>query len=194
MKANAVSLTAVWISPSVAPAASAQVLMTHSAALDTLGRLLSSIGAANQITDYQYDNDGNLAKLIDPRTAATQNAFDHLNRLIKITDALNGLTTLTRDLQDNVTVVTDPKAQATTNTYNGFGEITKVVSLDSGTTTYTRDAGGNITSKKDNKRRHELHLRRSEPCDDAYLSLRCGRECHVHLTIKQRAATPKSES
>jgi RHS repeat-associated protein len=128
---------------------SAQVLMTHSATFDTLGRLLSSIGAANQVTDYQYDGNGNLTKLIDPRNAATLNAFDGLNRLKQITDPLNDLTKLTLDLQDNVTAVTDPNVNATTYTRNGFGEVTQVVSPDSGTTALTRDAAGNIISKKD---------------------------------------------
>jgi RHS repeat-associated protein len=128
---------------------SAQVLMAHSATFDTLGRLLTSIGAANQTTAYQYDNNGNLTKLIDPRSAVTQTAFDGLNRVIQTTDALNGVTKLAYNAQDNVTSATDPKLHATTYTVNAFGFVTQVASPDSGTTSYTYDPAGNVLTRTD---------------------------------------------
>jgi RHS repeat-associated protein len=128
---------------------SAQVLMANSATFDSLGRLLTSIGAANQTTRFEYDKNSNPTKLTDPRNAVTQTAFDAFNRVKQATDALNGVTKLTYDLQDNVTSVTDAKLHATTYTVNGFGFVTQTVSPDTGTTTYTYDLAGNVLSRKD---------------------------------------------
>lgn len=127
----------------------AQVLMNNSATFDSLGRLLTSIGAANQTTNYQYDNNGNLTRLTDPRNAVTQTAFDALNRVAQVTDALNGVTKTAYDLRDNVTSATDPRLHATTYTVNGFGFVTQAVSPDSGTTSFTYDLAGNVTSRTD---------------------------------------------
>lgn len=127
----------------------AQVLMTNSATFDSLGRLLTSIGAANQTTQYQYDPNGNLTKVIDPRNAATQTAFDGLNRVKQVTDALNGVTQTALNLQDNVTSVTDAKLHVTSYTVNAFGFVSQVVSPDTGTATFTTDLAGNVTSRKD---------------------------------------------
>jgi RHS repeat-associated protein len=127
----------------------AQVLMANSATFDSLGRLLTRVGAANQTTRYEYDSNGNLTKLIDPRNAATVNAFDALNRLKQSTDALNGVTKTAYDLRDNVTSVTDPRLHATTYAVNGFGFVTSTTSPDSGTTTFTYDLAGNVKSHTD---------------------------------------------
>jgi RHS repeat-associated protein len=104
---------------------------------------------ANSATSYQYDNNGNLTKLTDPRNAVTQNAFDGLNRLKQTTDALDAVTATAYNLQDNVTSVTDAKLHATTYTVNAFGFVTQVVSPDNGTTTYAYDLAGNVLSRKD---------------------------------------------
>jgi RHS repeat-associated protein len=127
----------------------AQVLMANSATFDSLGRLLTRVGASNQTTRFEYDNNGNLTKLIDPRNAATLNAYDGLNRIKQTTDPLNGVTKMTRDLRDHVTSVTDPRLHATTYTVNGFGFVTSTTSPDSGTTTYTYDLAGNVRSRTD---------------------------------------------
>ena len=129
--------------------ASSQVLMANSATFDSLGRLLTSLGAANQTTSYQYDNNGNLTRITDPRSAVTLNAFDSLNRLKQTTDALNAVTKTAYDGLDNVTSVTDAKLHATTYTVNGFGFVTQAVSPDSGTTNYTYDLAGNVLSRTD---------------------------------------------
>ncbi|HEX8483144.1 MAG TPA: DUF6531 domain-containing protein [Allosphingosinicella sp.] len=108
--------------------AGAQVLMANSATFDTLGRLLTQVGAANQVTRREYDHNGNLTKLIDPRNASTVNAFDGLNRIKQTTDALNGVTKMALDLRDNVTSITDPRVHVTTYTVNGFGFVTSTTS------------------------------------------------------------------
>jgi len=127
----------------------AQVLMNNAATFDSLGRLLTSVGAANQTTRYEYDANGNLTKLTDPRSAVTQTAFDALNRVKQVTDALNGVTKTAYDLRDNPVSVTDPRLHVTTYTVNGFGFVTSLVSPDSGTTSFTYDLAGNVKSRTD---------------------------------------------
>lgn len=131
---------------------SAQVLMANSATFDSLGRLLTSIGAASQTSAYQYDGNSNVTRLTDPRNGITQTAYDGLNRIKQTTDALNGVTKLAYDGQDNVTSVTDAKLHATSYTVNGFGFVTQVVSPDSGTTSYTYDLAGNVKTRTDARR------------------------------------------
>jgi RHS repeat-associated protein len=127
----------------------AQVLMANSATFDSLGRLLTRVGASNQTTRYEYDPNGNITKLIDPRNGATVNAYDGLNRLKQSTDALNGVTKPAYNLRDAVTSVTDPRLHATTYTVNGFGFVTSTTSPDSGTTSFTYDLAGNVKSRTD---------------------------------------------
>jgi RHS repeat-associated protein len=127
----------------------AQVLRANSATFDSLGRLLTRVGASNQTTRYEYDPDGNLTKLIDPRSGATVNAYDGLNRLKQSTDALNGVTKMAYNLRDQVTSVTDPRLHATTYAVNGFGFVTSTTSPDSGTTSFTYDLAGNVKSRTD---------------------------------------------
>jgi RHS repeat-associated protein len=127
----------------------AQVLMANSATFDSLGRLLTRVGASNQTTRYEYDPVGNITKLIDPRNGATVNAYDGLNRVKESTNALNGVSRTAYDLRNHVTSVTDPRLHATTYTVNGFGFMTSTTSPDSGTTTYTYDLAGNVKSRTD---------------------------------------------
>ena len=102
-----------------------------------------------RLTRYEYDGNGNLTKLTDPRSAVTQTAFDALNRVKQVTDALNGVTKTAYDLRDNPVSVTDPRLHATTYSVNGFGFVTSVVSPDSGTTSFTYDLAGNVKSRTD---------------------------------------------
>jgi RHS repeat-associated protein len=126
-----------------------QVLMESKATFDSLGRLLTSIGAANQTTSYGYDANGNETSVTDPRSAVTQSAFDGLNRVKQVTDALGGVTQLAYDGQDNVTSVTDANGHVTTYTINGFGFVTEVDSPDSGATKYDYDLAGNVVTRTD---------------------------------------------
>ena len=128
---------------------STQVLMNNGATFDSLGRLLTSIGAYSQTTRYEYDNNGNMTKLTDPRNAATLTAFDSLNRVKQVTDALNGVTKTGYDLRDNITSATDPRLHVTTYAVNGFGFVTSTVSPDRGTTSFTYDLAGNVKSRTD---------------------------------------------
>jgi YD repeat-containing protein len=56
---------------------------------DALSRLWKDIGAQNQITEHQYDAQGNRKKITDPLLHSVNYSFDALNRLTQITDPLN---------------------------------------------------------------------------------------------------------
>lgn len=119
---------------------------------DRTGYTPAAPNTAQSITEYGYDNQGNLKKITDPLNRITDNDYDGLNRLIKVTDAqtpTRGITEYTYDGQDNLATVKDPKALNTTYTYNGLGDLTIQVSPDTGTTTFTHDVAGNVLTKTD---------------------------------------------
>ncbi|VAW88122.1 Rhs family protein, partial [hydrothermal vent metagenome] len=74
-------------------AADTTLIRTHSQLFDELSRLIQSIGADNQLTDYAYDRNDNLVSINDPLQNQTIQVFDPLNRLMTVTDALNGIST-----------------------------------------------------------------------------------------------------
>jgi RHS repeat-associated protein len=123
---------------------------------DALNRLKQDIGAtfhntdpARQITQYSYDNQGNLTTTTDPLNHSNTNSYDALNRLITATDPDNGQTAYTYNALDQLTNVKDAKNLNTTYTYNAFGEVTTQVSPDTGTTSFSYDAAGNLIQKTD---------------------------------------------
>src|SRR6185437_14861278 len=68
----------------ISTAGGAAVAKTQSRVFDELGRLLQSIGAANQTARYAYDNVGNTVQITDPLSNVTGQSFDALNRLIQV--------------------------------------------------------------------------------------------------------------
>ena len=116
---------------------------------DALNRLWKDIGAQSQMTQYQYDAQGNLKQISDPLQHTTQFQFDTLNRLTQTISASNHTTQQQYNNIDQVTQVTDPKSVATTYNTNSFGDVIQEISQDRGTTTYTYDSAGNIKTITD---------------------------------------------
>lgn len=121
----------------------------HSRAYDEMSRVIESIGAATQTTEYEYDLNSNQTKVTDAETNETEFAFDGLNRLVTQTDALSGVTETTYNDLDQITNTEDPRSNDTTYTNNAFGDVTQIVSPDTGTSSFTYDKAGNMTSKTD---------------------------------------------
>jgi RHS repeat-associated protein len=117
---------------------------TQQREFDALSRLWKDIGAQSQITQYQYDAQGNLKQTSDPLLHTVAHQFDALNRLTQTIDPANGHTRQERDALDQITRVSDPRDIATTYTYNGFGDVIQEISVDRSTTAYTYDSGGNL--------------------------------------------------
>ena len=122
---------------------------TQSRTFDELGRLLTTIGAANQTTTYAYDKDGNRISVTDPLNRQTTQAFDALNRLISVAAPLSSTAAYGYDSSDRLTAVMDPRELATTYAYNGFGDLISTTSPDTGTTAYVVDQAGNRTQQTD---------------------------------------------
>jgi RHS repeat-associated protein len=117
---------------------------------DGLNRLHRDLGAADQTTQYGYDNYDNVTTVTDPLFRVTTNGYDLLNRLTSITDAATGNTAFTYDAKDRLLTVKDPKLTATTTyTYDGLGNLLTQVSPDTGTTTFTYDNAGNVATQTD---------------------------------------------
>jgi YD repeat-containing protein len=122
-----------------------------SMAYDELGRVLRSVGAANQTTTYAYDRTDLNTGVTDPRNNLYSYAYDSLQRLIRETNEENAPVNVTRNGQNDVVAYADPRTITTTYVRNGFGEVIQENSPDAGTTTYVRDARGLVTQMTDGR-------------------------------------------
>ena len=136
--------TAQWIKD-----ASNHLTQQQTWVYDELGRLLRSIGAQGQTSQYGYDLNDNPTASTNPKQHSNTQAYDALDRLVSNTDPLNGVTALAYDAQDNLAQVKDPRGVTTGYQYDGLGNLIQQTSPDSGTTTYSHDAAGNVISKTD---------------------------------------------
>jgi YD repeat-containing protein len=131
---------------------------TRSREYSNLNRLIKNIGGTNpalQVTQYGYDNQGNLTSIDGPLTGTPNDlstlTYDALNRLKDVTNPLSGLTRHGYDGLDQPTSVTDPRNNATGYTTSGLGDQTQEVSPDRGITNRLFDAAGNLTSAADGR-------------------------------------------
>ncbi len=125
------------------------VKYTHNLAYDELSRLIKSIGAAMQMSEYDYDKNSNLTLFTDANTNETAYAYDGLQRLVKATDELNGETDTAWTPLNQISSITDPRDNATEYDVNAFGEVIEEYSPDRGTITYTYDSAGNLATVTD---------------------------------------------
>ena len=129
--------------------AATTVVKQQSALFDELGRLMRSIGAASQQTNYGYDRTDELVQVTDPRSNLYAYAYDALSRLFRETDQESAQVNLTRNAQDDVVAYSDPRSLATTYVRNGFGDVIQETSPDAGVTVLVRDLRGLITQITD---------------------------------------------
>ena len=116
---------------------------------DELSRLLRTIGADGQVTEFGYDRNGNVTRITDALQHTTHKAYDGLNRLVSSIDALGAETRTVYNEQGAVAEVTDARGVVTRYEYNGFGEVVSLISQDTGTTHYQYDEAGNLIEKVD---------------------------------------------
>ena len=124
---------------------------TRSRVFNNLNRLFQEIGAASQVTEYAYDNQGNVTSITDPLSKVTANAYDALNRLRQVIDPALGVTQYAYNGLDALTQVTDPRGLATAYTVDGLGNLTLQQSPDTGNTANAYDAAGNLLTQTDAK-------------------------------------------
>jgi RHS repeat-associated protein len=131
-----------------------QLAQTRTRVYSNLNRLAQEIGGTNpalQITQYGYDDQGNVTSVTDPLNRVTANAYDALNRLKQVTDPTNGVTGYGYDGLDQLVSVSDPRGNTTGYTLDGLGNLAAQTSPDTGTTTNTHDAAGNLSTSTDAK-------------------------------------------
>ena len=138
-------------------------LSTRVVAHAVIVSLLSTpIAAAAQTTQnttvgFQYDAEGNLTQITDPRLAVTNNEYDSANRLKKtlqpaplpLVSPARPVISFSYDGLDQLETVTDPRNLTTTYTVDGLGNETALASPDTASSSMTYDAQGNVDSSTD---------------------------------------------
>ncbi|MER5306558.1 DNRLRE domain-containing protein [Streptomyces sp. NPDC002773] len=88
---------------------------------DEIYQLTAVVNSAQQKISYEYDNVGNVVRIVDPKRNATADTTDYLSKTAY-------------DLNHRVTTVTDPVGKSVTTTYDKDSLVIQ-----------TKDAEGNIT-------------------------------------------------
>jgi YD repeat-containing protein len=115
------------------------------------------------VTEYDYDCNGNLARVWDPnhpsagKTVSSNQAYtyDQLDRLLSVSQPWTGagggtaVTTYEYDVQDHLKKVTDAEGNATSYVYSDRDLMTSQVSPVSGTTTYAYNEHGELVTEID---------------------------------------------
>lgn len=115
---------------------------------DSLGRLLSSQGTANQNPDnfqYTYDPNGNVATKRDAQHHVWTYTYTSHDEVQTSTDPNGGITRYAYDGVGNLISIVDPKGNATNYVYDGFGNLISRISPDSGSTNWAFDSLGRMT-------------------------------------------------
>jgi len=131
--------------------AAGALVKTHSRLYNSFNQLIQDVGAQNQVTAYQNDNNGNRTSTSTPLGFQATRAYDALNRLSSTSDPTNGVTQYTYTALDQIAAVADPRTLVTTYLNDAFSDPVKVASPDSGLTVKTFDAAGNVITQTDNK-------------------------------------------
>lgn len=119
---------------------------------DALGREQSRTVRRNgreYTTHFQYDANGQLHTLTDPKLQITRFAHDALGRLSQITDPLAGLTRFSHDGLDQLTGLQAPNNATTRFSIDGLGRVHLEDSPDRGQRQASFDAVGNPTRLTD---------------------------------------------
>jgi RHS repeat-associated protein len=116
---------------------------------DSNGRLHKIIypGGANE--ERNYDDTGNLIEKIDPNGNAVSFAYDELNRLVETTQPGSIVTSYGYDDHSNLVSVTDAEGQTTTYVFDDFGLKRQEASPDTGATLLAYNPAGVLTQKTD---------------------------------------------
>lgn len=132
--------------------ASGTLAQTRSRVYDSLNHLFQDIGGvspATEITQYGYDNQGNLTGITDPLSRILTNAYDPLNRLALAVDPAGGIARYGYDGLDQLANVADPRNLLTSYTQDGLGNLAQTQSPDTGLSNAVFDAAGNVATRTD---------------------------------------------
>jgi RHS repeat-associated protein len=111
--------------------------------------------AQDTVVSFQYDAQGNLKQVTDPRLVITNYEYDSANRRRKtiqpppVVGAARPVVGFDYDGLDQLSTVTDPRNLTTTYTVDGLGNQTTLASPDTGASGQTFDSEGNVTTSTD---------------------------------------------
>ncbi len=103
------------------------------------------------VTQFAYDNKGNLISKTDKEEKITGYVYDSLDRLKKVVDPLTGETQYTYDNRDNLIALRDANNNVTSFEYDKNNRLVKEIRPLGEETNYTYDAAGNVIQKIDAK-------------------------------------------
>ncbi len=125
----------------------------------------------NNVTNFNYDLNGNLTSVVDPLGNQTTIAYNSFGQQTGVTDALGNTvtyqydsikyniegitdqllnqTTFTLDTSGNITTMTDAEGKTTTYSYDSMNRQTQIVDPDLALTTFGFDANSNLTTVTD---------------------------------------------
>jgi RHS repeat-associated protein len=113
-------------------------------------KLISVTDANNNITRYEYDQNGKLAKEIDPGGVITNYSYDSSGRLATRTDGNGKTTTHAYDAADRLLSRTYQDGSSDTFTYDAAGNLLTASNANI-SYTLTRDADNRITAITDSR-------------------------------------------
>jgi RHS repeat-associated protein len=128
-------------------------IMTSNVYDENFRKTSTAVGAA--ITQFAYDNVGDLRFVMDPNGHATETDYDTRNRKWHVWDAQRHQTTFTYDNASNVIDILRPDTTHETKTYDALNRVlTDTVPKDNSTiitTTFNYNPSGTINWVKDGK-------------------------------------------
>jgi YD repeat-containing protein len=104
------------------------------------------------ITNFTYDNLGNVKTVNRPLSRTTSYSYDGFNRMIQQNVTVGSATLVTRqsyDGLDQLATVTDPRNLVTSYTVDGLGNRSQLNSPDTQNSAYTVDESGNVLTVTD---------------------------------------------
>ena len=104
---------------------------------DALNRVISYTDTYGKVIRYEYDEVGNLSKIIYPDLTAVTYAYDANHNLVRVTDWANRVTIYTYDVNNRVIGVTKPDGSVTTTVYDNKQRVTSTVEKTAGGTVIT---------------------------------------------------------
>lgn len=101
------------------------------------------------VTEFDYDEEGNLITVVDPLGHTTQHEYDARNRRIRTIDPDGGVTEFRYDLDNNLTAVIDPVGNRTSFNYDQRNRLLREVDPLGEETRYVYDPVDNLVQKTD---------------------------------------------
>ena len=103
----------------------------------------------NVVSDYTYDDNGNITSSKDVYGGETTILYDDNGNVLRITDSLGAVVEYTYDEFGNVLTTTNPLGGVVSQTYDTAGNLASVTNTLGETTTYTYDVLGNRLTETD---------------------------------------------